>query len=79
MADRCLNKSPPAQIVTTSFVLSSFPDRHVGYRVHYPIKIYLSDGRHFRIGGGVTKIDRQRLTVADGELDRIQIVSKILV
>ena len=53
-------------------MLASFPDRHIGYRVHYPIEICLSDRRDFCVGRRIAKIDRERLTVADSELDRIQ-------
>ena len=60
-------------------MFARFSDRHIGHRVHHPIEICLSDRRDFRVGSGVAKIDRERLTVADGELDRIQIVAKILV
>ena len=54
-------------------------DRHVGDRFHDPFEIRLAHARCFGVRRRIAKIDRHRHAVANRELDRVQIVTEILI
>src|SRR5437868_6661663 len=74
-----LDKFSPAQIISTRLMLSRLAYRHFRDRLNHPFKIRLTNGIHFGIRRRITKIDRDRHAVADGELDGVQVVTEVLI
>ena len=58
-------------------MFARFADGHVGDRFYDPLEICLTDGGRFRIRRRVTEIDRNRNAIANGELNRVQIIAEI--
>src|SRR5882762_4578094 len=71
-----LDKFSPAQIISTGLMLARFANRHFRDRLDHPFKVRLTNRSHFGIRRRITKIDRHRHAIADGELDRVQVVTE---
>ena len=74
-----LNKFSPAQIISTGLMLARFANGHFRDRLDHPFKVRLTNRSHFGIRRRITKIDRHRHAIADGELDRVQVVTEVLI
>ena len=60
-------------------MLARLANRHFRDRLDHPFKVRLTNGSHLGIRRGITKIDRDRHAIAHGELNRVQVVTEILI
>src|SRR6202040_4483765 len=74
-----LDKFAPAQIISTGLMLARFANRHLRDCLDHPFEVRLTNGHDFSIRRGITKIDRDRNAIADGELDGVQVVAEVLI
>src|SRR5438309_5642408 len=74
-----LDKFSPAQIISTGLMLSCFANRHLRDRLDHPFEVRLTNRHDFSIRRRITKVDRHRNAIADGELDRVQVVAEVLI